>query len=505
MDERQAIFERAQALAHLGTWIAERGPGGRVVYRRRRPESAACPTRRSRAASKSTSRSSIRRTFDRVRAAAASADTALEPFVTEVRIVRADGTERWVRVHAEVAPRESPGPNRVIGTVQDITEQKQIERYLTQRHRLDALGQLAGGVAHDFNNLLTIVSGNLDLIEIEAPTLDRAALFSAMRYAIESGARLTAQLLAFSREKIAPPGVIDLNDTLRRLMGMLRRTIEEYIEVHADLAEDLWPVRIDSGAVEQIVVNLAVNARDAMPQGGRLEIVTRNTIVPAALPAGPKLVPTGAYVTLVVRDTGTGMDAATQERVFEPFFSTKGPEGTGLGLATVYGLVRQCGGHVRVDSAPGEGCAFTVYLPRTAEPAGRVSAASTEAIVAPAGRPRRTVLLVEDNDSVRETLEKILHTAGYEVFVAASSADALTVAQQHAGAIDLLVSDIVLAAMNGPALAQVMAPEHPAIKVLFISGYTNALLNTADRRVFFLAKAFSAKDLLATVDRIFAS
>ena len=504
--ESRALLDRTQAETHLGTWVAETRFGGALAY--------SLETARIFGLPEDPLVGRVEDCFslvhpDDAKLAIEAGEEALAgktPFLCDVRIVRHDGAMRWIRSRADVIRDEAGHPVSIVGTAQDITDRKQLERELAQVKRLDALGQLAGGVAHDFNNLLTIVSGNLDLLEMDLPEVDRGEMLRALRYAAESGTKLTRQMLAFSREQVAGADVIDLNDRLRRIMGMLHRTIEEHVEMQVDLSPDLWPIRADPGHVEQIVVNLTVNARDAMPGGGRVEIRTANVAVPRGTEVATGPLPPGDYASLIVRDNGSGMDEATRARIFEPFFTTKGPRGTGLGLATVNGLVRQSGGHVGVDSAIGEGSAFTIYFPRAGDATDPAAPGSGRiATVLRAQDAGRTILLVEDDDGVRDTLIRILAMSGYRVLSAGNAADALEISRTHSGLIDVLVTDVIMAAMNGPSLAQIVTLERPETRVLFISGYTSTRWSEQSSRIHLLAKPFSAGQLLKKLEALQAT
>jgi CheY-like chemotaxis protein len=343
-------------------------------------------------------------------------------------------------------------------------------------------------VAHDFNNLLTAILGFTDVLLDGRPASDPAAgPLAEIRKAGERAAALTGQLLAFSRHQALESKVLDLNPVVAGLEGLLRRLIGEDVDLRVRLGRDAGAVRADPAQLEQVVVNLAVNARDAMPRGGRLEIVTR--AAPAAGGAGPRAV-------LEVTDTGVGMDAATRARIFEPFFTTKElGKGTGLGLATVYGIVKQFGGTVDVESAPGRGTTFRVALPQHRPvPAG----ADGPAPRAPDGG-RETVLLVEDDDAIRSVVRTVLQRTGYTVLAAGTGAEALRLSAGHAGPVDLLITDVVMPGMNGRELADRLAAARAGLRVLFMSGYTDDAVLRHDvlaERVPFLHKPF-LPDVLA--------
>ncbi len=406
-----------------------------------------------------------------------------------------------------------PAVGGVVVNARDVTERaaqeaalRESETRLRQAQRMEAVGQLAGGIAHDFNNLLTVIAGGT-AFALESPGLDPAARaeLAAVDEAAGRAARLTRQLLAFSRQQVLQPEVLDLNRVVAGVEPMLRRLIGEDIAILTIPGSSLRPVLADPGQLEQVLVNLAVNARDSMPDGGRLVIETANVDVTpeAAVRRGAGIAP-GPYVRLTVHDTGVGMDEATVARVFEPFFTTKAPgKGTGLGLSTVYGIVVQSGGHVRVTSAPGQGATFSVDLP-AAEPAATV-AAPEAAPPAPAPRGRgETVLLVEDEVAVRRIVRRILSQSGYTVIEAADGRAALAAAAAHAAPIDLVLTDVVMPEMSGRAFAEQVGARHPGTRVLFMSGYTD---DEMLRRGFlvpsssFLQKPFTAERLLDAVRR----
>jgi nitrogen-specific signal transduction histidine kinase/CheY-like chemotaxis protein len=388
--------------------------------------------------------------------------------------------------------------------VQDITERTEIEQQLWQAQKMEAVGRLAGGVAHDFNNLLTAILGYAELLLSDLRDDDpRSQDLREIRKAGVSAASLTRKILAFSRKQPLEPEVLDLNAVVRSLHGMLGRLIGEDIRIEVRLAPDLGRVKADPGQIEQVLLNLATNARDAMPQGGTLTIDTQNaglddTAVRRHLAAAP-----GEYVMLAVSDTGCGMPPEVQARVFEPFFTTK-PRGigTGLGLSTVYGIVKQSGGDISVYSEPGRGATFKVYLPRVDGPVG-----ARPALVGPdvPVSGSETILLVEDNRGLRELARKVLERLGYAVLDAADADQALHLSEQHAGPIHLLLTDVVMPGMSGVALVERLTPTRPAMKVLYMSGYTDEAVVAAGvlpQRVTFLQKPFTPDSLARKVRQV---
>jgi CheY-like chemotaxis protein/two-component sensor histidine kinase len=374
------------------------------------------------------------------------------------------------------------------GTILDITDRRNIEAQLLQAQKMESIGRLAGGVAHDFNNLLTVINGYGDLVlgRISADDLMYPQI-KEIRHAGERAAELTMQLLAFSRKQVLQPKVLSLNDIVRDSDKMLRRVIGEEIELICILDPSLLPVEADPGQLNQVIVNLAVNARDAMPDGGKLIIETANA---------------GQEVSLTVCDNGHGMDAGTLEHVFEPFFTTKGVgKGTGLGLATVYGIVRQSAGHIFVQSESGCGTTFTVRLPAT-EGVAELKA-SEEPMPAGSG----SVLLVEDEEGVRRLIATTLEQHGYRVLAAPGPEEALRMYEGCAHRIDLLISDVVMPCMRGPELAVHLRERQPELNVLFISGYTDPSITNqvVSEGSHFLQKPFAVDGLLRAVNEALGS
>jgi len=347
----------------------------------------------------------------------------------------------------------------------------QTEDRLRHAQKLEAVGRLAGGIAHDFNNLLTAIIGYSELLEEKLFSDNESREFAHLiRQAGGKAADLTKQLLAFSRRQLLMPKVLDLNLLISELEKLLQRVIGEHIRIHMHVHAAEARVRADPGQLEQVILNLGVNARDAMPQGGTLTISTENRMTIDAAPATGLESPAAGYVYLIVSDTGCGMDARTKERIFEPFFTTKGPgKGTGLGLATVYGIVKQSGGGIHVESEPGKGSTFVIYFPR------ELAAIEADQPVVPSFGPTRnaeTVLVVEDEPVVRQLVCAVLSDVGYNVLCAGAPLEALHLVKENPAPIELLVTDVVMPDMHGPALAREVIALRPAVRVLFISGYS---------------------------------
>jgi two-component system, cell cycle sensor histidine kinase and response regulator CckA len=403
-----------------------------------------------------------------------------------------------LEVVGHTSPIEFHGRRARLVLATDVTETKRLEAQLLQAQKMDAVGRLAGGVAHDFNNLLGVIVGYADLarrqLGVAHPVRGR---IDEILKASERAAGLTRQLLAFSRRQVLQPKLLDLNEVIAYAEKMLGRLISEDIDIVVRPGPDIGTVRADRGQVEQIVLNLAVNARDAMPAGGSLTLETAN-VDQAYATAHPPSAP-GHYVMLAVSDTGVGMDASTQAHIFEPFFTTKPEgEGTGLGLATVYGIVNQSGGHISVYSEPGRGTTFKVYLPRIDEPVERSGP------VAPAEVPRghETILVVEDIESLREVIRETLEESGYTVLLASNGEDALMLCRERAGQIDLLLTDVVMPKLGGGALARLLLALRPALRVLYMSGYSEGAISQhgiLGEGVTLLEKPFSVDKLLRVV------
>lgn len=384
----------------------------------------------------------------------------------------------------------------------DVTERKWLEEQLRQAQKMEALGRLAGGVAHDFNNLLTIISGYGELLlgQVEEPLREdvRAILEGA-----ERATAVTRQLLALSRRQASQPRVVDLNAIVRGMEKILRRALGEDVTLELALRASLWPIKADPGQIEQILLNLAVNARDAMPHGGRLVIATANC---SRTEAAALHLPPGQYVRLTVRDTGEGLDPETCRHIFEPFFSTKPTEkGTGLGLAIVYGIVKQSGGEVFVDSRRGEGTVFTIYLPRAS---GIPESAAAPPQPPPRAERGETILLVEDEDAVRRLVRNMLVRHGYAVLDAAGGEQALELFERHADRIALLLTDVVMPGMSGRELAAQLRARRPGLKVVYMSGYTGDVLGdrgVPEPGITLIQKPFTPRTLLRRLREVLST
>ncbi|MBI5069638.1 MAG: response regulator [Deltaproteobacteria bacterium] len=455
---------------------------------------------------------------DPAEVAARAAELGVAPgFEVFVAAARRGGTEtrEWtylrkdgqrLTVSLTVAGMHGPGGSLIgfIGIARDITGQKKVEQQLLQSQKMESVGLLAGGVAHDFNNLLTPILGYTGLLLDGLPPGDpRGEGLREIQAAAQRASHLTRQLLAFSRKQMLELKVLSLGDVVRSSESMLRRTLGETITIEVEVAPDLEAVRADFGQMEQVLLNLAINARDAMPRGGLLHIAARNATVDEQQAAErPDLRP-GRHALLEVSDTGTGMTPEVQRKLFEPFFTTKElGKGTGLGLSTVYGIVRQHGGTITVYSEPGQGATFRVYLPVAPEAAAPPPAGRGPGAAPPARGGRETILVVEDSDLVRGVACDMLRRLGYRVLAASDGEGCLEVAGAHPGPIDLLLTDVVLPGMNGKEIAARLGEHRPALRVLFMSGYAaNVIVHrgAVDEGVHFIQKPLSLDALASKV------
>jgi PAS domain S-box-containing protein len=391
---------------------------------------------------------------------------------------------------------------------EDVTERRALEQQVQQSHKMEAIGRLAGGIAHDFNNLLMVISGYSEfLLDRLGPDQTLRSPAQEIAGAAERASSLTRQLLAFSRKQMLAPKVLDLNGVVGENLKMLNRMIGEDIELVMIPATGLGAVRADAGQIEQVIMNLAVNARDAMPGGGKLTIETSNLAIDDEFARLHAPILPGEYVVLSISDNGAGMDLETQSHIFEPFFTTKGVKGTGLGLSTVYGIVKQSGGYIWVYSDAGKGTTFKIYLPRVAE--NVESSAQVAAAPEPAAEPgRETILLVEDETNLRYLARQFLEKQGYRVIEAPDGMIAMKLAAGHEGPIHLLLTDVIMPGMNGRELAQRIAEIRPATKILYMSGYTENVIGrngTLDAGIRLLQKPFTLRDLKNTVREVLNS
>ena len=420
----------------------------------------------------------------------------------EMHFRRADGTVRVVDVRGA-----SFAPGLYVHTIRDLTAQRQLEEELHHSQKMDAIGRLAGGVAHDFNNMLTAIGCYSEMLMASLNKTDerRDDVDEIMKASRRAGA-LTSQLLAFSRKQILQPRIMDLNVVTGEIQRLLERLIGEDIELVARYETGVWSVRADPDQIGQVLLNLSVNSRDAMPNGGKLTIETANVTLTEPRAFAHDVVAAGDYVVLRVSDTGVGIPAETEQHVFDPFFTTKAAgKGTGLGLSTVYGIVKQSGGYIELKSALGAGTTFAIYLPRVAAMAPTLVPADERAIER---AKAATILLVEDDSTLRKLVERILRREGHEVLAAAHGADAAEVSGLHAGQIDLLITDVVMPGMNGREVVERIRASRPEIGVLYMSGYTDdsvLVRGVHDLRDSLLLKPFTSRDLVGKVSEVLAA
>ena len=388
----------------------------------------------------------------------------------EIAMLRKDGRRVLLEAGARLI-RSNGNMDCVQGIARDVTERRQLENMVRQSQKLEAIGRLSGGLAHDFNNLLCVINGHTELLtEALQPSAPGMRSVTQIRKAADSAAALIRQLLAFSRRQVFHPQVVDLNVLVMETERLLARLIDEHIEFYTALDPALGRVLVDPVQVEQVIINLVLNARDAMPEGGKLTIETSNLALEEDHQSKFSQIPAGKYILLALTDTGCGMNEETQSRIFEPFYTTKEMgKGTGLGLATVYGIVKQSCGYIWVDSEEGRGTTFKVYFPRVASPLSEVRPVKQIEI----SKGTETILVVEDAEPLRALTKEFLTDSGYTVLEAANGDEAIRIAQSHAGTIDLLLTDVVMPRMGGKPLVEQMTQVRPHTRVLYMSGYPN--------------------------------
>ena len=491
-------LEKAQEIAHIGSWVAELDGSGRFSWSVEAHRIFGVPS----GAFEGTSDAYFRRIHpsdqEAVRTASVNAQSGERRYDIDHRIIRDDGAVRWVHERADVIRDERGRAVRMIGIVQDITDRRQLEDQLRQAQKMEAIGRLAGGIAHDLNNALTAIAGYAELALglLESPHAARADV-EEIRRAAERAGSVTRQLLAFSRKEILEPRLFDLNDTISALGRLLARLLGTDIQVRTELAPSLPPILGDPGQIEQAVINLAVNARDAMPEGGRLLLSTAvEDLDDGAARVNHPMQP-GRYVVLRVADSGLGMSPETQARIFEPFFTTKETgKGTGLGLSMVYGTLKQIGGFIFADSEVGHGTTFRLYFkPATSMAASIGVATESNDTTAPPERGTETVMIVEDEPAVRNLVASALRSDGYRLLLASSAEEALAVAEAHGEPIDLLLTDAIMPGKSGIELSNVLAARRPGLRVIIMSGYTEETLTGLGNQVALLQKPFAPREL----------
>jgi signal transduction histidine kinase len=495
-EEIIALLEQAQRVAHIGSWVAELDGSDRLWWSAESHRIFDVPVASFSGMSEAFFAFVHADDHDAVRAASAAAISGDRPYDIEHRILRHDGSVRWVHELAHVVREANGQPLRMIGTVQDITERRQLEEQLRQSQKMEAIGRLAGGIAHDLNNALTAIAGYAELALGEVPAGHPARNdVEEIRRAAERAGSVTRQLLAFSRKRLLEPRMFDLNETVGDIGRLLSRLLGADVQVEVRLADITLTVVGDPGQVEQALMNLAVNARDAMPSGGRLLLATSREHVSEDVARTHVPMPAGEYIVLMVSDTGHGMSRDTMARIFEPFFTTKDiGKGTGLGLSMVYGTLKQSGGFIFVDSEVGQGTTFRLYfppaLPQTAAPWPTTARE-------PERRGHETLLIVEDESSVRNLVASSLRHEQYQLLLAASADEALAIVDSHDGPIDLLLTDAMMPGKSGMELAALLTARRPDLPVIIMSGYTEHNLTGADANhvAAVLQKPFTPRDL----------
>ena len=504
LEQHRGFLEKAQEVGHIGSWVAELDGSDRLAWSAETHRIFGVPVGGFEGSS--TAFFAFVHPDDRaaVRAASEGASAGGRPYDVEHRVVRPDGTVRWVHEKAAILRDAHKGPVRMVGTVQDITERRQLEDQLRQSQKMEAIGRLAGGIAHDLNNALTAIAGYAELAlgELSAEHAARSDV-DEIRRAAERAGSVTRQLLAFSRKQLLEPRIFDLNDTIASISRLLSRLLGADVEVQTRLADTPLPVRGDPGQVEQAVINLAVNARDAMPSGGTLTLATSRERVDEAFARSHPPIAPAEYVILRVSDSGHGMPSDTQARIFEPFFTTKDVgKGTGLGLSMVYGTLKRIGGFIFVESELNRGTTFRLYFPPAppvAPPAPQPAAANAVHRKGP-----ETLLVVEDEPSVRNLVASALRNDGYHLLLAGSAEEALTVADAHNAPIDLLLTDAMMPGKSGVELAALLTARRPGIPVIIMSGYTEETLDVPGMKdpIALLQKPFTPRELRRRIKEV---
>jgi PAS domain S-box-containing protein len=503
LEEHRANLEKAQEVAHLGSWVTELDASDQLTWSKETYRIFGV-TRDQFAGTSSAFLSFVHpEDLDSVLRTTHAAVDGDAPYDIEHRIVRADGSVRWVHERADVVRDAEGKPLRILGTVQDITEKRTLEEQFRHAQKLEAIGRLAGGIAHDLNNSLTAIIGFTELaLGSLAGSHPARADVQEIRRAAGRAESVTRQLLAFSRKQMLQPRVFSLSASVESLRRMVDHILGPSIALTMTAACDVPAIYGDPGQIEQAILNIVVNARDAMTDGGTLSLHVENTTVDAAFAGEHQPMPSGRYVEARITDTGHGMDAATRARIFEPFFTTKDVgKGTGLGLSMVYGTIRQSGGYVFVESEPGSGATFRLFFP----PADRIDVAPVLAAAAP--RPETaTILVVEDEAAVRTIVVTSLRRKGHRVLHAASADEALQIAEAQTTPIDLLLTDATMPGTNGIELARLLAATRPDMLIAVMSGFTEEALGLRNAGVpaVLLAKPFTPSQLQRAIAEILA-
>jgi two-component system cell cycle sensor histidine kinase/response regulator CckA len=498
LEQHRALLEKAQEVAHIGSWVAELDGSHRLAWSAETHRIFGVPEGEFGGTSMDFFAMVHEDDREAVRNLADAARSGTTRYEIDHRIMTYSGSVRWVHERADIVRDEHGRPVRMIGTVQDITDRRHLEDQLRQAQKMEAMGTLAGGIAHDLNNALTAIAGYAELALSQVPAGTARVDVEEIRRAAERAGSVTKQLLAFSRNKLVEPRVFSLNDTVESIGRLLARLLGTDIEVQTTVGCDVPPILGDPGQLEQAMLNLAVNARDAMPAGGRLTLDTSIEQVDEAFARAHLPLTPGTYAVLRMADTGHGMSPEVKNRIFEPFFTTKEVgKGTGLGLSMVYGTIKQMGGFIFVDSDVGRGTTFSLFFRPSA--AGAVADAAPRAAAAP--RPRspeqETLLIVEDEPAVRNLVASSLRSEGYHLLLAGSAEEALVIVAAHRGAIDLLLTDAIMPGRSGIELARILTDDRPGLPVVLMSGYTEETLPNSDvaQTWSLLQKPFTPRDL----------
>jgi len=497
LEQHRALLEKAQEVAHIGSWVAELDGSHRLAWSAETHRIFGVPEGEFGGTSMDFFAMVHEDDREAVQDLASAARAGTTRYEIDHRIVTYSGSIRWVHERADIVRDQQGRPVRMIGTVQDITDRRQLEDQLRQAQKMEAMGTLAGGIAHDLNNALTAIAGYAELALSQVPAGTARVDVEEIRRAAERAGSVTKQLLAFSRNKLVEPRVFSLNDTVESIGRLLARLLGTDIEVLTTVACDVPPILGDPGQLEQAILNLAVNARDAMPAGGQLTLDTSVEQIDEAFARAHMPLTPGSYAVLRMADTGHGMSPEVTSRIFEPFFTTKDVgKGTGLGLSMVYGTVKQMGGFIYVDSDVGRGTTFSLFFRPSAVGAVKEAPRAAAQAPRPRGPEQETLLIVEDEPAVRNLVASSLRSEGYHLLLAGSAEEALVILAAHRGAIDLLLTDAIMPGRSGIELARMLTDDRPGLPVVLMSGYTEETLPTSVAQTWsLLQKPFTPRDL----------
>ena len=497
LEQHRALLEKAQEVAHIGSWVAELDGSHRLAWSAETHRIFGVPEGEFGGTSMDFFAMVHEDDREAVQDLASAARAGTTRYEIDHRIVTYSGSIRWVHERADIVRDEQGRPVRMIGTVQDITDRRRLEDQLRQAQKMEAMGTLAGGIAHDLNNALTAIAGYAELALSQVPAGTARVDVEEIRRAAERAGSVTKQLLAFSRNKLVEPRVFSLNDTVESIGRLLARLLGTDIEVLTTVACDVPPILGDPGQLEQAILNLAVNARDAMPAGGQLTLDTSVEQIDEAFARAHMPLTPGSYAVLRMADTGHGMSPEVTSRIFEPFFTTKDVgKGTGLGLSMVYGTVKQMGGFIYVDSDVGRGTTFSLFFRPSAVGAVKEAPRAAAQAPRPRGPEQETLLIVEDEPAVRNLVASSLRSEGYHLLLAGSAEEALVILAAHRGAIDLLLTDAIMPGRSGIELARMLTDDRPGLPVVLMSGYTEETLPTSVAQTWsLLQKPFTPRDL----------